>query len=155
MKISLSDVIEAIEFEGELITHYYNKKTGIIMYVEDESVSNYKTEDINNLGDFEEWERELIEAIYDVKVNSKDYIQLPNREEINECGMMIEFCNSIDNDSFKSDSLENLGYDERIRKLRDHIEKAGSLNEWYDYREKEEHKLAINWCEKNNIEYIE
>ncbi|MGG7325696.1 hypothetical protein [Clostridium baratii] len=27
MKVNLNDVIEAIEFEGELLKHYYNKST--------------------------------------------------------------------------------------------------------------------------------
>ena len=35
MKADLNDVIECIEFEGELLTHYYNKNTGVIMYIED------------------------------------------------------------------------------------------------------------------------
>ena len=32
MKADLNDVIECIEFEGELLTHYYNKKTDIINF---------------------------------------------------------------------------------------------------------------------------
>ena len=32
MKVNLSDLIECIEFEGELLSHYYNKKTGVIIY---------------------------------------------------------------------------------------------------------------------------
>ena len=57
MKVNLNDVIEAIEFEGELLNHYYNKETGVIIYVEDESTSKYKAEDIKNIENFEEWER--------------------------------------------------------------------------------------------------
>ena len=32
MKINLHAVVECIEFEGELLTHYYNKKTDIINF---------------------------------------------------------------------------------------------------------------------------
>ena len=32
MKVNLNDVVECIEFEGELLTHYYNKKTDIINF---------------------------------------------------------------------------------------------------------------------------
>ena len=34
MKVNLSDVIEAIEFENDMLNHYYNKKTGVIIYKE-------------------------------------------------------------------------------------------------------------------------
>ena len=46
MKADLNDVIECIEFEGELLTHYYNKNTGVIMYIEDSSTATYKADDI-------------------------------------------------------------------------------------------------------------
>ncbi|ACD22961.1 hypothetical protein FDE76_08710 [Clostridium botulinum] len=155
MKVNLSDVIEAIEFEGELLSHYYNKKTGIIIYLEDNSTSNYKAEDINNLENFEEWEKELISGLYDLKENFQDYIQLPNKDEINECNMMIDFCKSLGDENFTDKNLEELQEEYSLRKLREHIENIGQLSEWYDYREKAEYQLATDWCKKNNIEYIE
>ncbi|MDR5587129.1 MULTISPECIES: UPF0158 family protein [Clostridium] len=154
MQVNLSDVIEAIEFEGELLSHYYNKKTGVIIYLEDESTSNYKADDINNLENFEEWERELIICLHDLKENFEDYIQLPNEDEINEYGMMIDFCKSLDDENFKDKKLEELQEKYSLRKLREYIENIEHLSEWYDYRENTEYKLAIDWCEKNNIEYI-
>ena len=33
MKVSLNAVVECIEFEGELLTHYYNKKTIYILFL--------------------------------------------------------------------------------------------------------------------------
>ena len=155
MQVNLKDVIEAIEFEGDLLTHYYNKKTGVIIYAEDESTSNYKAEDINNLKNFEEWERELISCLYDLKENFEDYIQLPNKDEINEYAMMVEFCRSLSDENFKDKDLEEIQKEYSMRKLREYIESIERLSEWYDYREKAEYQLAINWCEKNNIEYIE
>ena len=57
LKVDLNDVIECIEFEGELLQHYYNKNTGVIMYIEDSSTASYKADElkdyniiINNLG---------------------------------------------------------------------------------------------------------
>lgn len=154
MQVNLSDVIESIEFEGELLSHYYNKKTGIIVYLEDNSTSNYKAEDIKNLENFQEWEQELILSLHDLKENFEDYIQLPNIDEINEYEMMIEFCKSLDEEEFKNKNLKELQQKYSLRKLREYIENNDKLSSWYDYREKAEKKLAIDWCEKNNIKYI-
>ncbi len=77
LKADLNDVIECIEFEGELLQHYYNKKTGIIIYIEDSSTATYKADDIQNLDSFEDWEKELILSINDFRENQSDYIQLP------------------------------------------------------------------------------
>ena len=150
MKVNLNDVVECIEFEGELLTHYYNKKTGIIIYIEDSRTATYKSEDINNIENFEEWERELINSLYDFKKNPDDYIQLPTHDDIDEHGMMIEFSNKIEDSEVRNIILAN---ENSVRELRNAIEKAGLTNQWYDYRESVERDLAIKWCNDNNIEY--
>lgn len=151
MKVNLSDVIEAIEFEGELLSHYYNKETGIIIYVEDESTTNYKASDIKDIEKFEDWERELIKGLYDLKHNPEKYIQLPTKEEINEDAMMRDFLKCIENNNINSEDLE--GYS--IMKLKEKIESIGKLNQWYDYRENKEYEIAKNWCINNNIPYVD
>lgn len=145
MEVNLSDVIEAIEFEGELLSHYYNKNTGIILYVEDASSASYKAEDIENIDSFEEWEQELIRELNDLKQNPQDYIQLPDKNETDEYKIMVEFCKTIDKLEIKPS----------IRELKDEIEKRGYINNWYDYREKVEYNMAKDWCERNNIKYNE
>lgn len=150
MKIDLNDVIECIEFEGEFLTHYYNKKTGVIIYVEDASTATYKAEDISNLENFEEWEKELIITLHDFKKNQEQYIQLPTKDQINEYGMILEFCKSIKDEEVRNKILSKKEF---FRELREAIEENGFISEWYDYREDAERKIAIKWCEDNNIDY--
>ncbi|MDU3724735.1 UPF0158 family protein [Clostridium celatum] len=155
MKVNLSDLIECIEFEGELLSHYYNKKTGVIIYKEDSSTSSYKAEDIKNLESFEEWERELIVSLNDLKENPSDYIQLPNKDEIDEYGMMEMFCNTLENKELEQKILGEVNGKDKFRELREAIQNNGLMNEWYDYRENAEKQLAIKWCKDNAIEYTE
>ena len=150
LKVDLNDVIECIEFEGELLQHYYNKNTGIIMYIEDSSTATYKADDIHNLNNFEDWEKELILSLHDFRENPSDYIQLPSYDDINGHGMMIEFCNKIEDIELRNKILNNK---DSFRELRQSIENEGFINEWYDYREAAEINLAIKWCNDNNIEY--
>ena len=49
MKINLNDVIEAIEYENDVLNHFYNKNTGIIIYQDNSEESSYNAEDINNI----------------------------------------------------------------------------------------------------------
>lgn len=149
MKVDLNDVIEAIEFENKNLTHYYNKETGIISYLESEETSHYKLKDVERLEDFEEWERELILSIKDIKENPKNYIKLPFFEEINETNMMIEFLKENVNILDESEISKN----EDEKTLKELINKKGLSSKWYDFREEEERKVAINWCKKNGIEY--
>ena len=155
MKVNISDVIECIEFETENLNHYYNKNTGIIIYKESSETSNYSAADYNRINEFEEWERELIESLYDLENNPDNYIKLPGEDEISELNMMINFCNSFND--FSIDDILNKNVDDikKIQKIKKLIEEKNMLNDWYDFREQTEKQIAIDWCNKNNIEYIE
>ena len=155
MKVNISDVIECIEFENENLNHYYNKNTGIIIYKESSETSNYSAADYNRINEFEEWERELIESLYDLENNPDNYIKLPGEDEISELNMMINFCNSFND--FSIDDIVNKNTDDikKIQKIKKLIEEKNMLNDWYDFREQTEKQIAIDWCNKNNIEYIE
>ena len=137
MKVELNDVIEAIEFENELLNHFYNKKTGVIIYKEDFTTASYNAEDIKRLDELEEWERELVINLHDLKENPESY----------ELNIMMEFCNSF-SDISMPDKIEK---EEDLRKI---IQDKNLLSEWYDYREYREREIAIKWCDENNIEYI-
>ena len=151
MKINLSDVIEAIEFQGDLVNHYYNRNSGIIIGVEDSNTSAYTASLVKDLDKFEEWEKELICNLYDFEENPEDYISLPKGHEVDEHRMLLGFCDSLE-DSNLRDKL--LNHRESLLNLKKSIEDSGLLSDWYDYREKAERNLAINWCENNNLEYI-
>lgn len=156
MKVYLKDVIESMEFENELLNHFYNKKTGVIIYKEDFSTSAYSAEDINRLNEFEEWERELICNLQDLKENPDDYIQLPQKDESYELKMMMDFCNSFSDLSLENNlDINSVDEKTKLHKIKQIIQDKELINEWYDYREDTEKELAIKWCDDNNIEYIE
>ncbi|MGL4849807.1 MAG: hypothetical protein ACRC28_12925 [Clostridium sp.] len=142
--INLEDVIEAIEFENDELKHYYNKESGIIIYVENESENKY----INRVDEegLEDWEKELFLVLKDFKENREKYVSLPTGKEIDEEKMMREFLevNKANKEEFN---------DLDLRRLKEKIEDMGMLISWYDYREEREKRIAEEWCIKNNIEY--
>lgn len=155
MKINLNDVIEAIEYENDVLNHYYNKKTGVIIYQDNSEESSYNAEDINNLEIFEEWERELIKDLYDLKKNPQDYIRLPENGEEHELKMMISFCSSFSDISIDKELNNNNSLAGDIHSIKKIIQDKGLINDWYDYREAVEKDIAAEWCRDNKIDYVE
>lgn len=155
MKVNLNDVIECIEFENENLNHFYNKKTGIIIYKESSDTSTYSAADYNRIDEFEDWERELIESLYDLEKNPNDYIKLPGEEEISELNILINFCNSFSDISIDDILNKNIDDTKKIQKIKKIIEDKDMLNDWYEYREQSERQIAIDWCKNNNIEFEE
>ena len=155
MKLKLIDVIEAIEFENDMLNHYYNKKTGIIIYKEDPETSLYSADDIDKICDLEEWEKQLVENLYDLKVNQQDYIKLPGNEEIDEVKLMIDFCSSFSDISLNELLTTHNDHYKILHDVKNIIRDKDLINEWYDYREAVERDIAVEWCRENNIDYIE
>jgi len=155
MKVKLNDLIECIEFENENLHHFYNKKTGIIIYKESSETSNYSAADYNRINEFEEWEKELIEYLYDLENNPDNYIKLPDEEELSELNTMIHFCKSFSDFSIGHIINKNLDDSKKIQKIKKLIEEKHMLNDWYAYREQSERQIAIDWCNDNNIEFEE
>ena len=40
-----------------------------------------------------------------------------------------------------------------FRRFRNLAERLGIINEWYEYKEKAQKQLAIEWCEENGFSY--
>lgn len=153
MNIKLKDIIEAIESREEGLSHYYNKNTGIILYIIDGPESKYKASHIDNLDDFEDWEIEIIKQLYHFNENKKEYIKLPTTHEINEYDLIVEFCNSMEDDELGKKLLSDISGDDFLHKFRSLADKYGVLNNWYDFQENFEKELAIKWCISNNINF--
>ena len=154
MKVNLSDIIEAIESREESLTQYYNKNDETIIYVVDSQESNYKAEDILSIDRYEEWEQEIIKQLNDLKENTYNYIKLPTYTEINESRIMISFSESLEDKELSRKFIDYIHKNNVFHEFRSFIEKNGLINEWYDFQEVYERKLAIKWCEDNNIEYV-
>lgn len=149
MKVNLEDVMEAIEYENESVNHYYNKETGVIIYIEDSESSSYSADDFGRIDEFEDWEKELIEVLYHFRENPNNYIQLPTLKDINEDLMMIEFILSLEDFNIDRKKLEEFS----SKELMGNIKGQEKLNEWFDFRADTDRVLAISWCRKHNIEF--
>lgn len=81
----------------------------------------------------------------DLADNLENYIQLSSHDELHEGRMMKKFMDKV---YLKCDADEN-----DIETLKKAIENKCLLSDWYEYREELERQIAIDWCERNNIEY--
>lgn len=145
MRVDLQDVIEAIEYENEFLSHYYNKYTGVIIYKEEKVKEPFHKEGIKEIESLEDWQKELLMQLKDLEDHPENYIQLPGHDELHEGRMMKKFMDKV---YLKCDADEN-----DIETLKKAIENKCLLSDWYEYREELERQIAIDWCERNNIEY--
>lgn len=138
MKVKLNDVIEAIDCVNDEIQYFYSTKTEEILMVWEGMVNGEDAPDL----------------IEEIEGSLDEYIILPGQYEIDEYSMMEEFIDSLP-EGYKQDKLyDAISGRGAFRRFKDEVYELGLEQKWYKYRDSEYKKLAIEWCEKNNLEII-
>ena len=136
MKVKLSDIIEAIEMTDQDSDYFLDKETGEILWSNSEVMENEELEEIDNY------------------LEEHDCCRLPSSYEINNYSIMVAFTDTRSGEEFDklARALKGRG---AFRRFKDTVNWLGIDQEWYDFQANEYKRIAIEWCENNNIEYEE
>jgi len=139
--VKLELVMEAIEMADDNSTAFYDlEKQELIWHMEG---FGYQMDE-----DDEEIE-EMIEEGWRTR-----FFRLPTKFDINEYHFMEDFIYDEIPEGGVRDQFENAirgrGAFRRFRQL---VERLGILDDWYKYKEKEQRKLAIEWCQEHDFNY--
>ena len=122
---------EAISDEHQL---FYNIETGEFDFYIDPIYSGIED-------DYERFEEEC-------------WIAAPGQRDLNEYDIMADFAESVTDpraNELLSVALEGKG---AFRRFKDTLHRVGLADEWYDFKHKAFVDIAREWCEENEIEYI-
>lgn len=131
--IKLSEIIDELDMMSWEMQSYLNLKTGKIVTVSDYICSE--------------------EDAADIEENPDNYIVLPTQYEINEYSIMEDFIDEIDNNEIKGELYDAIRGKGAFRRFKDTIRYLNIESEWYEFKANALKKLAIEWCEENNISY--
>lgn len=132
--ISLAKVADEFDMISEDWYQYYNRETG-------EFVSfhpDFNEDDIDP-EDFE----------------GDEYVSLPSQRDLNEYDIMAEFADTVKNPHQRELLVVALNGRGAFRRFKDVVNNAGIDDAWYAYRGKALLNLAREWCEENDIRYVE
>jgi len=133
MKINLSNVIDALEMVNMETDYYYNPETGKIFS--------------SDIGDYTDLNEDELDDLF------CDSIIFPTQYEINEYKMMEDFAETIEDVRLKNQLYIALNGSGAFRRFKDTCINFDIINDWYSFKNERYKKIAIEWCEKNNIEY--
>ena len=153
VRVKLSDIIEGMEFQSDESSSYLNKKTGEVVLISDYEMRAAESSD--PIEDVPDWEKDQVLAAREILAETGDYISLPSKYDINEYGIMEDFCWSLE-DTRKGEFLHGLiGGPGTNRRFKDALFKYGIEEDWYGYRSDALKEIAVEWCRENNIEFDE
>ncbi|MBO7697981.1 MAG: hypothetical protein J6S38_02970 [Erysipelotrichaceae bacterium] len=136
MKIKLNEIIDGMQENDGINTRvFYSTKENKLKYYGE----FYDDPDDEN----EDGEDDL----------SEDLIILPDRYEINEYRIMENFLETIkDVRTYNCLAIAMQGKG-AFRRFKDMAINLGLIEDWYRYRDEKFRKIAIRWCEDNDLEY--
>jgi hypothetical protein len=136
--ITLSKLIDELEMQSDEINCYFNKKENALV-----SVLSVEYCDVE----------ENTKCLEDIENNFQNYISLPKSNEINEYEIMENFVDEQQKDI--QDILNRILNGKRpFGRFKDKIFELDIREEWFEFKKVQLEKIALDWCEVNNIEIV-
>ena len=132
MKISIDEIVDAIELADENSQAFYNADTGKIEW----------------LGDFMDGEEydELVE-----RIEFGNYISLPSKYDINEYSIMEEYIYSLPTGEVQNKLQSAIMGKGAFRRFKDAVNYLGIAKEWFSFRDETYRSIAVQWCREHGL----
>ncbi len=134
MKVKLSEIIDAIEMTDQESEYFLDKETGELVWTNDFAMTSEEKEEA-----------------YDA-LDEHGFYRLPSSFDINEYSIMEDFVYLLP-ESKRERLARAISGKGAFRRFKDGIRRMGIEEQWYDYQGDAYKRMAIEWCEENEIEY--
>ncbi len=129
---------------------YINRRTGEIVSFSEDDVAFYDDDDDHDL--MPDWQTEMVAKAKEVEA-SDDFVQLPDKFDINEYAIMDRFCYTVDNDTIRQELLDAIKGSGAFRRFKDMIRRRGLEQAWWSDRDAAIKKIAIDFLEMEGIPF--
>ncbi|GAE91068.1 hypothetical protein JCM21714_3 [Gracilibacillus boraciitolerans JCM 21714] len=152
-KVKLNAIIDGIEMQTEEFESYLNKEKGEVVFVSSKAL--LAAEDGEDFDRLVDWEQEEEDIANDIVEHDDKYANLPSEDDIDEYDMIERFCYSLEDDAIQSALLNAIRGRGAFRRFKDKIITLGVRDEWFAFRDNCYKQIAIDFCEEEQIDYVE
>jgi hypothetical protein len=148
-KVSLSDVVEALDLQSDELRSCLDRETGEIVTFNEEEAR------IAESGEWHTAPAWMQEYLPKVKRALEDphMLELPDRVHIDEWRMMQDFATEQEQCRCHPELMSAVHGSGAFRRFKNTIQRLGLEDSWSRYREAAFERLAREWLEENNISY--
>ncbi len=148
IRVKLQEVIAGMISQSDPGSEYLNRLTGEFVRVSDDLVSEIES------SNKAPWVTpEMVAEIKAISDGSNDYISLPDKHEINDYQIMVDFADSIEDVPTANKLYSALSGKGAFRYFWDIIDDLGLEESWRKFQNRAYEEIAIEWCKDNGIEY--
>ncbi|WP_010529177.1 UPF0158 family protein [Lentibacillus jeotgali] len=154
-KLKISELADEMSMQ-QMDEHFQliNKETGEVVYIMENLVR--MAEDDEPYDHLPDWQQEQMELAIDfVEYDMEKYLPIPSQFDIDEYGMIEDFCFSIKDSNAQDKLLHAIRGKGAFRRFKDMIIDLDLEKDWYAYRDERYKQVAIEFCEDHGLGYIE
>jgi hypothetical protein len=145
----LNDIVEALEIQFDESLSFLDRDTGQVETASKELMSEAEEPGDEDL-DLPEWQEQEWELAKQI-VASDRFLRLPTKFDIHEWSIMEDFSQSVKSDKIRADLLHAIHGAGAFRNFKYIIRRDGIEKAWFAFRTEALRKIAIDWCEENEI----
>jgi len=153
MRIKLSTLIDEFSTQSEMIHSYLDKETGEIYFISEDDRFALEHEEFEP----PEWQKKHLERIKPLldDPDPKRYICLPSEFDFHEYSVMEKFIASLSSTKVRESLWNAIKGRGAFRRFKDGINRFGITDQWYRYRDRAIEQFIIEWCEIEDIPYVD
>lgn len=173
--VKLSAILDALDMTLDEWSAYLDKRTGKIHALPDDAFLHAEedAEDDDEEDEEEEGEEEIdedddgswseysditkkdLERSRDILAHGEQYIELPSKFDIHEYRIMQRFSQEHEDVAISNQLCQAISGRGAFRYFKDTLRRLGIADDWYRYRNDAFKRIAIEWCEDNDIGYTD
>jgi hypothetical protein len=153
--VKLSAIIDSISSIAHNTSCYLDRERGELFLVSKEQLCAAEKDEQEE--DHPEWQKDQIKLARKILTDDKQekYIAIPAKFVIHEYSTMENFCISLDDEKISKPLCRAIFGGGAFNRFNNYIHKYGIADDWYKYRYNSMKRIIIDWCESNNIDYME
>ena len=145
-RVQIDAIVEGMEMQSDDMHSYLHRPSGRVIVVSEEALAAAENEDEEAVSP-----EELADA-QEVLSAADDYLQLPDRFEIDEYRMMERFALGL-GAAARDETLRALSGRGAFRHFKDTVHRLGLAKAWYGFRDSRYEEIARDWCDAHGIEH--
>ena len=156
--VLLSDVVSEMESIADEWNSFVNRETGEVVGLLSDAFRGAEDRAAGEepAGYYGDADAEMIDLAMKIEFSdqSASYEQLPDKFEIHEWSIMRDFCDSVENDSHRSQLLDAIHGSGAFRHFKSTIARLEIRDDWFRYRDAVIEQKAIDWLDSHNIAWV-
>lgn len=150
--VSLQAVVDQMDVISDDIVAYINRRSGELVTLTTEDIS--LAEENDNSCPIPEWQRDLVDKAKQALSND-DYLELPDRFEINEYGIMERYSYTIEDEQIRLALLTAINGKGAFRRFKDKLNEEGIDEDWYNFRANAFKQIAADFLLHQGISFVD